>query len=223
MVLPAHSPITGKMPVVPSEPNSMRFSIVVPLILLSNVLIYLAWNLSGDPAGTFARHFLVSFDALREGRIWTLWTSEFSHVAFLHLFLNMFVLWQFGRLLELVLGPLRFLAFYLFAAALASLGHAVLSAFLLGDPALNALGASGAVSGILIVFGLMFPRQKILLFGIIPLPAIFAAFAMVGLDLWGLYRQAHGSTLPIGHGAHLGGALAGLLYWFFRLRGRRLR
>ena len=194
----------------------MRFSVVVPLILLLNVLVYLAWNLTGDPGGFFARHFLVSLDSLREGRIWTLWTSEFSHVAFLHLFLNMFVLWQFGRLLELALGPLRFLGFYLFAAALASLGHSLLSAFLLGEPGLPALGASGAVSGILIVFGLLFPRHRILLFGIVPLPAIFAAFLMVGIDLFGLWRQAQGSTLPIGHGAHLGGALAGLLFWFFR-------
>lgn len=198
----------------------MPFSIVVPVIVVLNVLVWLAWNLGGGRDYFLEANFLVSMDSLLAGRIWTLWGSVFSHASFLHLFLNMFVLWQFGRLLESILGPLRFLAFYLFAGAVASLGHSVLSAFVLGAPGLPALGASGAVSGILLVFGLLFPRHRILLFGIIPLPAIFAAFAMVGLDLWGLYRQAHGSTLPIGHGAHLGGALAGFLYWFFRLRGR---
>ena len=85
-----------------------------------------------------------------------------------------------------------------------------------------ALGASGAIAGLVLVFSLIFPREKILLMGIIPVPALFGALAFVGLDLWGLTAQAHGGGLPIGHGAHLGGALTGMLYYVFFLR-RRIR
>jgi membrane associated rhomboid family serine protease len=68
------------------------------------------------------------------------------------------------------------------------------------------------------LFALMFPRQIILLFYIIPLPAIFGALGFVALDLWGLSAQAHGGGLPIGHGAHLGGALTGAVFYFLFLR-----
>jgi len=68
----------------------------------------------------------------------------------------------------------------------------------------------------------LFPKERLLFFFLIPLPAMIAALIFVGLDLWGLSAQAHGGGLPIGHGAHLGGAFAGILYYFLFLR-RRIR
>jgi membrane associated rhomboid family serine protease len=88
------------------------------------------------------------------------------------------------------------------------------------DPAMAAVGASGAIAGLLIVFGLMFPRERVLLFFVIPLPALWGALAFVGLDLWGLFAQSRGGGLPIGHGAHLGGALTGAVFYFGYLRRR---
>lgn len=69
----------------------------------------------------------------------------------------------------------------------------------------------------------MFPREKILLFGIIPLPAIVGALAFIGLDIWGVVAQAGGGGLPIGHGAHLGGAITGIIYYLLYLRPRLKR
>lgn len=169
-----------------------------------------------------AENFLVSWDALAEGRYWTLLTSVFSHNWFWHIFINMFVLNSFGSLLEEVLGRRRFLSFYLAAGVVSSLCHSLLSAFVLHQPEQAALGASGAIAGLVLVFSLIFPREKILLMGIIPLPAIWGALAFVALDLWGLSAQAQGGGLPIGHGAHLGGALTGVIYYIFFLR-RRMR
>jgi hypothetical protein len=68
---------------------------------------------------------------------------------------------------------------------------------------------------------LLFPRHKILLMGIVPVPALIGVLAFVGIDLWGLFAQTRGGGLPIGHGAHLGGALAGAIMWFFWLRSTR--
>jgi membrane associated rhomboid family serine protease len=168
-------------------------------------------------------NFLTSWAGLMQGRYWTLLTSVFSHNMFLHILINMLVLNSFGSLLEQVLGRWRFLTFYLGAGVVSSLSHCLLSNFVLHQPEQAALGASGAIAGLVLVFSLVFPREKILLFGIIPLPAIWGALAFVGLDLWGLSAQAHGGGLPIGHGAHLGGAFAGAVYYFLYLRPRLRR
>lgn len=159
-------------------------------------------------------NFLVSWTDLVEGRYWTLLTSAFSHNMLLHIALNMFVLNSFGTIVERTLGPRRFLAFYLIAGVVGSLGHVLVSKFILNDPNLPALGASGAISGVILLFSLLYPREKILLLGIVPMPAMAGALVFVGLDIWGLVAQADGGGLPIGHGAHLGGAIAGLIYFF---------
>jgi membrane associated rhomboid family serine protease len=199
-----------------------RRPVLVPLIIVINVGVFLMWGSLGD--SPFMRdNFLVSWESLAQGRYWTLVTSEFSHNLFIHIFINMFVLNSFGPLLEQVLGRGRFLFFYLLAAVVASLSHSVASAFVLHQPEMPALGASGAIAGLILVFSLIFPREKILLFGIIPLPAIWGALVFVGLDLWGLVAQAEGGGLPIGHGAHLGGAFAGIVYYMFYLRPRLRR
>jgi membrane associated rhomboid family serine protease len=195
---------------------------VVTLLICVNVAVYLLWNYFGDGDGSFmVQNFLVSWDALAGGRWWTLLTAAFSHVMLFHLLINMFVLRNFGGLLEKVLGHRFTLQFYLVAGVISSLSHAIVSAWLLGSPELPALGASGAVSGFILIFCLLFPKEKILLLGLIPLPAMFGALVFIGLDLWGLAAQRGGGGLPIGHGAHLGGALTGIVWYFWRLRPYR--
>ena len=191
----------------------------VTIILLINIGVFLAWNFSlGESAVSsdfMVNNFLVSWSGLEQGRFWILLTSAFSHNLFFHVFMNMFVLSSFGTTVESTIGLSRFVWFYLAAAVFSSFCHATVSNIILHDPDLPALGASGAVSGVVLLFALLYPQQKILLFGIIPVPALWAVVIFVGLDLWGLFAQAGGGGLPIGHGAHLGGALAGLIYYFF--------
>jgi rhomboid-like protein len=190
----------------------------VMLIILINLAVFGLWHTGYYSEEFMARNFLVSWDSVAEGRYWTLITTVFSHNMFWHLFINMFVLRSFGSILEGVLGWKRFLVFYLGAGLVGSICHCVVSKFIIGDPSVAALGASGAVAGLIWLFALIFPKEKLLLFAIIPMPAIIGALAFVGLDLWGLYSQAHGGGLPIGHGAHLGGALAGILFYTLYLR-----
>ncbi len=198
----------------------------VAIILILNIGVFLAWNLSlgeGGPVSTdfMVNNFLVSWSGLEKGSIWILLTSAFSHNLFFHVFMNMFVLSSFGAAVEATIGLSRFVWFYLAAAVFSSFCHAAVSAVIMHDPDLPALGASGAVSGVVLLFALLYPQQKILLFGFIPVPALWAVVIFVGLDLWGLFAQAGGGGLPIGHGAHLGGAFAGLVYYFFIYRERR--
>lgn len=192
---------------------------MVRILILLNLLVFMAWQFANpDQIDWLSDNFTVSWTGLVEGRYWTLVGSVFSHNYLLHFLINMFVLNSFGSLIERVLGPWRFLRFYLIAGIFASLSHAMVSAFIIGDPDLSAVGASGAIAGTVLVFSLMFPREKILLFGLIPLPALFGALLFIGIDIWGVTAQAGGGGLPIGHGAHLGGALAGVIYYFFFIR-----
>lgn len=201
----------------------LRRLVVVPVVIALNVVVFGLWwaaTAGGALERFLAENFVVSTLHLAQGRVWTLLTAEFSHIESWHLFLNMFVLWSFGSILERLWGRLRFLAFYLVAAILASASHCAVSTFLLGNAREGAVGASGAISGLLLAYALLFPKHRILIFGILPMPALVAAGLFVGLDLWGLVAQAQGGGLPIGHGAHLGGALCGALYWALDLRRR---
>ena len=196
-------------------------SILVPLLIALNVVVYAMWNFGDEQF--MLDNFTASWDGLLSGRFWILLSAVFSHNLLIHILINMFVLNSFGSIMEEALGRTRFLWFYLVAGVVSSVVHALVSAFLMGTPEMRAVGASGAIAGLVLVFSLTFPREKILIFGIIPVPAILGALAFIGLDLWGLYAQAGGGGLPIGHGAHLGGAFTGIVYYLFYVRGRQIR
>jgi membrane associated rhomboid family serine protease len=196
----------------------------IPLLIGMNLAVFALWNFAGPDSLPFmVQNFTISWVGLSQGYLWTLITSVFSHYMFFHFFLNMYVLFSFGLVLENTLGTGRFLRFYLVAGIISSLAHAILSASLMHSPETPALGASGAIAGLLIVFSLIYPREKILLLGIIPMPAWTAALLFVGIDLWGLTMQVRGAGTMIGHGAHLGGAMTGFLYYKFFIRKRRIR
>ena len=196
----------------------------VSVIIGINVLVFLAWQAASvlpNLENFMVVNFLVSTSRLMHGYVWTLVTAAFSHNELWHLAINMFVLWSFGTVLERLWGTRIFVIFYLVAAVISSLSHCVVSSLIMGNGDIPALGASGAISGLLLAYALYFPRHKILLFGVIPVPALAGVLAFVGIDLWGLLAQSRGGGLPIGHGAHLGGALAGALMYFFWLRRTR--
>ncbi|MEX2465289.1 MAG: rhomboid family intramembrane serine protease [Gemmatimonadota bacterium] len=209
-----------------SDPSVRRLprTPVVTTLLVANAVVFLLWSWPDVPTSIMVENFLVSWPHLLEGRVWVLITSVFSHNLLLHLVINMVVLLSFGKPMELLMGRGRFLKFYLLAGLVASVAHAVTSRFLLDRPDLPALGASGALAGTLMLFSFSFPKAKVFFLFFIPVPAILAALAFIAIDVWGLVAQIGGGTLPIGHGAHLGGALVGILYYWTRggpLRDRR--
>lgn len=218
---PPNPPVRRRRPRAPALKVIVGLNIAV--FLAWQAAAFLAWDLAEANPGPLAfmvENFLVSTAHLVHGYLWTLVTAAFSHKDFLHLAINMFVLWSFGTVLEHLWGTRPFVVFYLTAGVVASICHCAVSSLLMGNGEIPALGASGAVSGLLMAYALHFPRHKILLFGIIPVPALAGVLGFVGIDLWGLLAQTQGGGLPIGHGAHLGGALAGALMYFFYFRDR---
>lgn len=134
-------------------------------------------------------------------------THMFSHGGWGHIFFNMFALWSFGTMLERIWGPKKFLIFYL-ACGLAA---GVAQLFLSNSPA---VGASGAIMGLLAAFGYIFPNTELIIFPFpIPIKAKFALVVFAAIDLFG---GVYSTGDNIAHFAHLGGLAMGfilVIYW----------
>jgi membrane associated rhomboid family serine protease len=140
-------------------------------------------------------------------------TYMFTHTSFWHLFTNMFGLFIFGATIENYWGPKRFLTYYLVTGIGAGLIQ-LLICYLQGSYSVT-IGASGAIFGILLAFGMMFPNMSLY---IIPIPIpIKAKYLVIGYGLLELFSGiANLSGDPIAHFAHLGGMAFGIiliLYW----------
>lgn len=162
-----------------------------------------------------------AYDSARimAGEVWRLITSVFLHASIFHIFGNMLVLYFMGTRLEERYGSREFVLLYLASGLFSSLID--LAAHLTGvaDPA-RAIGASGAVCGVLIVYAFHYPRQQVLLFFVIPMPVWVMATLWVVMDALSATGQMLNPNLPrsqIGFIAHLGGALFGLLYYKLEL------
>jgi membrane associated rhomboid family serine protease len=138
---------------------------------------------------------------------WQLLTYGFLHGGTMHLVFNMFMLWMFGRELELLMGQRRFLTYYLTCVIGAGFVQ-LMVAVLTGSPN-PTVGASGGVFGLLLAFGMAFPNRMIMLmFPPIPMKA---KYMVVLFGLFELYLGLSGRAPGIANFAHLGGMLFGFL------------
>jgi len=152
----------------------------------------------------------------------TLFTSMFLHGGWAHLGGNMLYLWIFGDNLEKILGGVRYLIFYLVCGVAAAFAH-ILSA---PNSAVPTVGASGAISGVLGGYLLLFPRNRVRVFtrgGIMAVPA----FVMLGLWILIQFVSGVGSiaqteqTSGVAYMAHIGGFVAGMILIKIMAIGRR--
>ncbi len=153
----------------------------------------------------------------------SLFTSMFLHGSLAHLGGNMLYLWIFGNNIEDVMGHARFIFFYLLCGVIAVYTHAGM----IPDSRVPMIGASGAVSGILGAYLLLFPRARVLT--LVPLGFFWTTTripALLLLGFWFIMQAASGFFTPRGGGgvawfAHVGGFIAGMgLIYFFRQRRR---
>ncbi len=146
-------------------------------------------------------------------------TYMFMHGGFMHLFFNMFALWMFGRIIEDTWGWQRFLVYYFVCGIGAALTQEAGQLMGLINPYSMTVGASGAVYGILLAFGMLYPNERMF---IIPIPIpIKAKYFVIGYAAIELF-EGMASSDGVAHFAHLGGMLFGLLlilYW--RKKARR--
>jgi membrane associated rhomboid family serine protease len=159
---------------------------------------------------------------------WPFLTNVFLHGGWLHVLGNMWMLWIFGDNVEDRMGSGRFLAFYLLCGIAASVAHRFVNA----DSTVPAIGASGAISGVMGAYLLLFPRSRIiLLVPILFLPFFFEVPAIAFLGIWFLMQLVSGTLALAGpeqaggiaFWAHVGGFAVGMLSLPLFLIGRRPR
>lgn len=212
--------------------------VIIKNLIIINTLVFIAQNTFG-PAGevwfnnTFALHDIHSVYF----RPHQLVTHLFMHGGWMHIILNMFILWMFGSALENVWGPKRFLVFYIISGLGAALLH-MLVLYLENAPVMEVfymlsieqqqellyaqnfrvntatVGASGAVFGCLAAFGYLFPNDLVYVYFLFPLKAKWVVLLLIGAEIWMGIQNSAGDN--VAHWAHLGGALVGFLlvvYW----------
>jgi membrane associated rhomboid family serine protease len=185
----------------------------VKILLMLNAIGFLA-QLSWGGIVTVTLG-LVPYAAWSQLRIWQFVTYAFLHGDFFHILFNMYALWVFGSELESDLGFKPFLSLYLVSGIGAGVFHTLVTPHSL----VPTIGASGAVSGIMAAYALMYPERELqlLLFFIIPV-RMKAKVLAVGLAILSLALGAAGSPDGIAHFAHLGGMAIGAVYFMIAIR-----
>lgn len=208
-------------------------------LLILNVLAYLVGMLFGNRAGGLNDLFSLHFFLAPDFGLYQLVTYMFMHASLSHLFFNMFALWMFGCIVERTWGARKFLVYYMVCGIGAGLLQemaqfaqfymlaaenihgfsvsqimTVAKASAAGINLWTTVGASGAIYGILLAFGMLYPEERMFIF---PLPVpIKAKFFVVGYAAIELFMAFSISGDDVAHLAHLGGMLFGFLlirYW----------
>jgi membrane associated rhomboid family serine protease len=182
-------------------------------LIAANLAVYLLQVVGGD---AIIERFALWPPATPLFHAWQLITYSFLHSGFAHLFFNMFALFMFGPALERAWGSQRFVVYYFVSVLGAALAQTAVST--MSGNQYPTLGASGGVFGILLAFALLFPQQRIAIYGVIPMPE------WLFVTLYGVLELVFGVTNTqegVAHFAHLGGMLGGALM-FLVWRGRGL-
>jgi membrane associated rhomboid family serine protease len=208
-----------------------QFPMVTRVLLIANVLIYLAQMASGDvllahfalwPLGPHQSAQLDDGSMVMIGfESWQLLSYGFLHGGVPHIALNMLALWMFGGPVENALGARRFIVYYLACVLGAAVAQLLVMHFFQPNDFYPTLGASGGVFGLLLAFAILYPQAKVFLF-FIPVP-VPARIAVVGYMILELFLGVTGTQAGVAHFAHLGGAIVGfalIQYWRSRLRPR---
>jgi membrane associated rhomboid family serine protease len=184
-------------------------------LMLANVLTFVAELLFAEqmlahfalwPVG---HYFVPELQSVVGFQPWQPLTSAFMHGSFLHLFLNMFALVMFGRDVERSLGTPAYLRLYAAAVLSAALVQLIVSTASSDSGPHATVGASGGVFGILLAFGMLFPRRWVVpLFPPIPLRAWLFVLIYGGIEL---VNGVLGTSAGVAHFAHLGGMLGAYL------------
>ncbi|KAG6512424.1 RHOMBOID-like protein 12, mitochondrial [Zingiber officinale] len=187
---------------------------VVYGLLGANVAVFLLWRIV-DPS-FMGKHFMISLDNFKSGRLHTLITSAFSHSDFHHLLTNMIGLYFFGPSIVSLFGPEFLLKLYLGGALGGSVFYLAHKAFMVpsskgyrgwDESRIPGLGASAAVNAIILLHVFLFPKNIYYVNLIIPVPAALLGAFLIGSDLWRIKKgEEH-----ISGAAHLGGAVVAAL------------
>jgi membrane associated rhomboid family serine protease len=197
----------------PSFPTGVKW------LVLSNIAIYVIYffgsYMRGEPI--FDSLLLVPAQVIR-GAVWQLVTYLFLHslTSFSHILFNMLTLWMFGAAIEETWGTKRFLQYYFLCGIGAGI-CVVLVNLAIGNPYQRTLGASGAIYGLLLAYGMMFPNQTVMFSFLFPIKAKYMVMIFGAIAFFSSFQG--GST--VSNLAHLGGMIFGFVYMKTQFGARR--
>jgi membrane associated rhomboid family serine protease len=181
-------------------PDSPRMTRAVQWLLALNIGVYFLQLTLFSPDAVFSA---LALDPARfPGSWWTIVTYMFVHAWLAHLAFNMFTLWMFGPRLEHAWGTRAFVQFYLWCGLGGAFAH------LLFAQNTTVIGASGAISGVLVAYALRWPDDEVFLFGVIPMKSRWLIAAMIGMNI--IFALSPGSRID--WTAHVGGMGFGWLF-----------
>jgi len=189
---------------------------VIFILLVANGLMFALQQFVGRPVDIHLALWPFGSGAFRP---WQLVSYSFLHdtTSLTHILFNMFMLWMFGRELERLMGPKRFLIYYLTGVVGAGIVQLIVAGIQGGNYA--TLGASGGVFALLLAFGMTFPNRMIML--IFPPIPMKAKYMVILFGLLQLYMGVSGSAPGVANFAHLGGMLFGFVLLRYWARPRR--
>ena len=190
-------------------------------LLISNIGLWLLYFIGVRSGfGEFFQHLgLVPAQVVNTFAVWQLFTYMFLHdpFGFGHILFNMLTLWMFGKDLEGVWGTRRFLKFY-FLCGIGAGVCVVLANLLFGNPYTRTIGASGAIYGLLMAFGMTYPNTTVLFSFLFPIKAKYFVMIIGAIA----FLSSFGANNGVSNVAHLGGMAFGYFYLKYELlRGGR--
>jgi membrane associated rhomboid family serine protease len=200
-------------------------------LLISNTAVFVLQYLFASTVGPLTREWLAlsAVQVVRHLYLWQLATYMFLHGGIWHLLFNMLTLWIFGMQLEREWGTRRFLKYYFYCGIAAGvcvvLINTVIALFSSSTQTANfywgvpTIGASGAIFGILVAFGVLYPNQTVLMNFLFPIKAKYMVMIYAGIEL----LMTFGPNTGVSTIAHLGGMAFGYVYLKGRLPRIRMR
>ncbi|KAF9480796.1 hypothetical protein BDN70DRAFT_877116, partial [Pholiota conissans] len=175
------------------------------------------WQQERDPTGVIwmRQNFLMSWNNITSGRIWTLLTACFSHENLSHILLNGFTFFFMAPTVLEIIGSRQFIFLYLGGGLFSSIISGIY-ARVTGQKNYSSHGASGAIYSIVTFLACVAPTMKFALYGIIPVPAWLVVSGLFSYDVYSTLSRSSGTTDTVGH---IGGVLGGAMYFI----GKRFR
>ena len=183
------------------------FTDAIKILVSVNFGIYILQSVSGKEDVFFRLFGLVPSTFISDLMLWQPFTYMFFHAPFYssvgisHILLNMLGLWVFGRELEQAWGKTKFLRYYF----ITGIGSGLITYFFQMNSDNPVIGASGAVYGILLAYGVSYPNRMLYIWGLIPVRSLWLVIIMGSIAFFGLLGNADG----ISHVTHISGMLIG--------------
>ena len=181
------------------------FTDAIKLLVSINFLVFLLQHISGQERILFQLFGMVPKNTWSQLMVWQPFTYLFFHGGIWHVLINMFVLWMFGSELETVWGKKEFLKYYF----ITGIGSGLVTIFFSLNSLIPVVGASGAVYGILLAYGLTFPNRYVYLYFLIP---VKVKFFVIVIGVIAFFSSIGAGSSGVSHLTHLSGMLIGLGY-----------